>query len=106
MPIRPSSAEEEYFAREEIEKLYKLARQQDAKKQAAEREALKKSHWMKCPKCGNDLHTVHLPGVEVDHCFHCNGTWLDQGEMDKIARLGQHAGDLDKMVQALKPPKR
>jgi len=40
---------------------------------------------MHCPKCGMTLQTITYRGVEVDRCFSCNGTWLDEGELEKIA---------------------
>ena len=44
----------------------------------------KELHWMHCPKCGQDLVTLKLHGVEVDQCPHCNGMWLDAGELEQV----------------------
>ena len=52
---KPSKAEDEYFARQELERRKKWAKEQAANMAAAEKENLKKAHWMKCPKCGMDL---------------------------------------------------
>jgi len=52
---------------------------------AAELETLKKTHWMRCPKCGFELQTIRFKGLAVDKCFHCNGTWLDAGELETLA---------------------
>ena len=86
MSDKPSNTEEEYFARENAERLRKLAA--DQKKQLAddERQALKKQHFMRCPKCGMELKEVKVSGVQVDRCFSCNGTWLDAGELEKLAK--------------------
>jgi len=81
---KPSSTEDEYFAREEIEKMRKLAIQQKAELEAKELEALKQLHYMKCPKCGFDLHTITRGKLELDTCFHCHGIWLDAGEMERL----------------------
>jgi Zn-finger nucleic acid-binding protein len=51
---------------------------------------------MKCPKCGYDLETVKFRGVSIDKCFHCNGTWLDAGELQLLA-----GGDLAEKVAAV-----
>ncbi len=85
MSDKTSSPEEEYFARENAEKLRKLAAEQKARMAAAETAALKKAHWMRCPKCGMELKTISYRGLELDRCFHCNGTWLDEGELEKLA---------------------
>ena len=80
-----SRNETEYFAREEIEKLYKLAKELAAKRAADEQESLKQLHWMHCPKCGHELHAVSFHGVEIDRCFHCHGTWLDHGDLERVS---------------------
>jgi hypothetical protein len=85
---KPSSTEEEYFAREEIEKKRKLALQQAEQMAAQQREDLKKLHYMKCPKCGMDLQTLTKGRVEIDTCFNCHGVWLDSGELDQIVSQG------------------
>ncbi len=85
---KPSSTEEEYFAREEIEKKRKLALQQAEEMAAKQREDLKKLHFMKCPKCGMDLQTLSRGKVEIDTCFNCQGVWLDAGELDQVMSQG------------------
>ena len=55
---KPSQHEDEYFAREDIEKKRKLALEQAQELAASEREELKTLHYMKCPKCGMDLQTL------------------------------------------------
>lgn len=81
---KPSNAEDEYFAREDIEKKRKLAFQQAQILAEQQREALKTLHWMKCPKCGLDLHTLKHGAVDVDTCFNCDGVWLDKGELEHL----------------------
>lgn len=81
---KPSSQEDEYFAREEIEKKRKLALQQAAETEAKERERLKQLHHMKCPKCGMNLSEIAKGKVVLDTCFNCHGIWLDQGELERL----------------------
>lgn len=85
MADKPSNPEEDYFAREEVEKRYRLAKEMAEREKADEAEKLRQAHWMKCPKCGHDLSTVTVRGVEIDKCFHCNGMFLDDGEFEKLA---------------------
>jgi len=80
---KPSRNEDEYFARQEAERL-NLLRQQDTAERAA-RERL--SHFMKCPKCGGSLQTETLQGIQVDRCPDCQGIWLDH---DEVATLMKH----------------
>lgn len=89
---KPSSTEEEYFAREEIEKKRKLALQQSAQTAEKQREDLKKLHWMKCPKCGMDLQTLKQGNVELETCFNCGGVFLDSGELEQLMAQHGHEG--------------
>ena len=81
---KPSTLEDEYFAREDIEKKRKLALDQARETAEKQRVALRELHHMKCPKCGMDLHTLRKGSVEIDTCFHCHGMWLDAGELEKL----------------------
>jgi hypothetical protein len=84
MSVKPSDNEEEYFARLEMERRRAAAKEHDARMQAAERERLKALHHMKCPKCGSDLEEIEFGTIRVDKCFHCEGLWLDKGELEAI----------------------
>jgi hypothetical protein len=86
MPLnKPSETEEEYFAREEAAKQHRLALEKARAMAEEERAALKAAHWMRCPKCGMELRTMRFRDVNVDRCFNCHGTWLDEGELETIA---------------------
>lgn len=85
----PSSAEDEFFAREDAEKKRKLALAVKQETAAAERERLRALHHMRCPKCGLGLQEVAFRGVDADVCFSCGGVFLDRGEIDRIARPEQ-----------------
>jgi uncharacterized protein len=82
---KPTQTEEEYFARENAERLRKLTAEQKKSLAQADREKLKQQHYMRCPKCGMELKEIAVRGVQVDRCFSCNGTWLDAGELEKLA---------------------
>ena len=85
MSNKPSSTEDEYFAREDAEKKRKIALEQQKKLAQSERDELKKLHYMHCPKCGMQLQPIRFHQIEIDRCFSCHGTWLDQGELEKVA---------------------
>lgn len=82
---KPSHEEEEFFAKEEATRLHNLAIERARRMQEAEIDALKKAHWMRCPKDGFELTTIKFKGLSVEKCFHCNGTWLDAGELEALA---------------------
>ncbi|HEY0142244.1 MAG TPA: zf-TFIIB domain-containing protein [Thermoanaerobaculia bacterium] len=83
---KPSRAEDEYFAKQEIERRKKWAQEQAGKMAADEKDRLKQAHWMKCPKCGMDLQEIGLHGVKVDQCANCGGIFLDAGELDQLSK--------------------
>ena len=83
---KPSKAEDEYFARQELERRQKWAQEQAAKMAIEEKERVKQAHWMKCPKCGMDLQEIELHGVKVDQCANCGGIFLDAGELDQLEK--------------------
>ena len=83
---KPSRNEDEYVARQEVERRTQCAQDQASKMAADEMERTKQAHWMKCPKCGMDLQEISLHGVKVDQCAHCGGVFLDAGELDQLSK--------------------
>ena len=81
-PEKPSKNEDEYFARRDAE----LLRQQREAAQKSAAEAERKSHYMKCPKCGYDLITGEWDGIQIDQCTHCHGIWFDAGEAEALIK--------------------
>ena len=85
MVYQPSDKEQEYFLKQEMERLKKLREEHRARKQEEEAKRLKELHFMHCPKCGVELHTItSQEGMEVDVCPGCGGIWLDACELDQI----------------------
>jgi hypothetical protein len=82
MPEKPSRNEDEYFAKRDAE----LLRQQRDAAQKAATDAERKTHYMKCPKCGFNLITGEWHGVEIDQCTNCHGIWFDAGEAESLLR--------------------
>ena len=98
--VKPSKDEDEYFAREEAEKLRQRAFEQRSALADSEREALRVLHHLKCPNCGLNLQTVKHGSVDVDTCFNCHGVFLHAGELAKILKdeHEQHRGTVMKAI--------
>lgn len=79
---KPSKNEDEYFARRDAE----LLRQQRAAAQQAAAAEERKTHYMKCPKCGYDLITGDWDNIQIDQCTHCHGIWFDAGEAEALIK--------------------
>jgi hypothetical protein len=102
---KPSETEDEYFAREQAAKLHALAVQRKRQTEKAEQERLQKLHFMHCPKCGFNLDTISFRGVQIDRCFHCGGTWLDEGELEQLTGKGEPGGLLKEIVALFRGPR-
>jgi len=81
---RPSDKEQEYFIRKDLERLKAMREEHLKQQQEDERAKLKELHFMHCTKCGQQMATVMLTGVEVELCPGCGGMYLDQGELAKL----------------------
>ncbi len=83
---KPSRNEEEYFAKQDAE----LIQKRKAALEAAEQSAERKSHYMRCPKCGGRLQTEEFHAVQIDRCPECHGLWLDAEEIDAVVAHEDH----------------
>ncbi len=92
MPYTPSEKEQEYFVRQEMERLRRLREEHRQKVEAEERQKLKDLHWMHCPKCGVEMSSIHMRGVEVELCPGCGGLFLDAGELDQAVEMASRGG--------------
>ena len=100
MSVKPSEKEEEYFARVELERRKKFEEEKRKRLAEEEKRRLKELHYMRCPKCGMELSEIDYKGIRVDKCLHCEGIWLDAGELEAIAKLEKTS--LDKLFSVFK----
>jgi uncharacterized protein len=95
--------EDEYFAREEFERIRKIAEENAAQMRKQEIEELRQLHWMRCPKDGMELAEIEYAGVKVDKCTHCGGIYLDPGELETLlAKNEQQDGMLGKILNVFR----
>lgn len=92
MPYQPSEKEQEYFLREEMQRLRQLREERRRRREEDERRKLKELHWMHCPKCGVEMATTTMYAVEVEVCPGCGGIFLDAGELDKVLEENTRGG--------------
>ena len=83
MSVQPMEQEAAYCARVEIERRNRPAAQES---RAAEEErqrvfAVAQQH---CPTCGAPLVTVAYHSIVIDQCAHCQGGWLDCGNLAQV----------------------
>ncbi|MDG1483194.1 MAG: zf-TFIIB domain-containing protein [Myxococcota bacterium] len=83
--------EEDYFRKQDQEKL-RAMREEAARKKADEAEAeLRKLHHFKCGKCGHDMSTQIFKGIEIEACSNCGAVLLDPGELEQL--VGEDEGN-------------
>jgi hypothetical protein len=96
---KPSEKEEEYFARQAIERMKKEAEARQAAMAGEEKKRLKELHYMHCPKCGQPLQEIEYKGVKIDRCMNCEGIWLDSGELELVTQKEGHLGRVLKLFK-------
>lgn len=84
---KPSRNEDEYFVKQDAELIKEQRHRLDAERSRAER----RSHFMKCPKCGADLTETEFHHLKIDRCTECGGLWLDKGEMEMLEHVDSSA---------------
>ena len=97
MTDKPSKNEDEYFARRDAEL---LRQQREAARQSAV-DLERKTHYMKCPKCGYDLITGDWDGIQIDQCTNCHGIWCDAGEVEDILKRKIQPNILGRIFRAV-----
>lgn len=101
MPDKSSvSPEDEYFAKEDLEKLKRIRAQRDQERAARAADAKRVAHWMKCPKCGSDLKETTQHNIAVDVCTGCGGVWFDAGELDTL--LGARESAVSRLLRSFR----
>jgi uncharacterized protein len=81
---KPSNQEDEYFAREDAERLRKLHYEEQRRLAAHEKEALRKLHAGRCSGCGAQLVPERIGDVTIQHCPACGGAFLDRKAWEHI----------------------
>lgn len=82
---KPSHGEDEYFAKEEAEKLKRLALKRHNELEEHQKEELKKLHWLHCGYCGAKMDEIIFKGVAIHKCFQCGSVLLNDGELEKLS---------------------
>ena len=97
---KPSESEDEFFARQDAEKRRKLALERARALKEAELAQLKALHFMHCPKCGFQLETITFHELQIERCYHCGATCLDEGELERLA--GKEPGFMQRVISVFK----
>jgi uncharacterized protein len=81
---KPSTTEDEYFARENAERLRQLHYEEQKRLRQSEKDALRELHAGRCPQCGALMVPENAAGVRILHCPACGGAFLDNASWDLL----------------------
>jgi hypothetical protein len=81
---KPSTLEEEYFAREDAERIRKLHAEEQSRLKQSEKDALRKLHGGRCSNCGALMVPEQVGDLRILHCPACGGAFLDKAAWDYI----------------------
>ena len=79
---KASNQEDEYFVREDAERLRKLHAEEQSRLKQSEKDALRKKHAGRCSGCGALMVPEQAGEVGILHCPACGGAFLDKGAWD------------------------
>lgn len=80
-----SNPEEEYFKRQELQKLAALRAQQEEQNLEDALRERRELHYNRCGRCGDQMEPKIFQGVEIDICPSCGAVLLDPGELEELA---------------------
>src|SRR5438270_9162814 len=90
-----SHNEEEYFAKENLEKLRKLHHDKVKQLDEAAKAELKSKFSNRCPNCGMEMQKLPAyQGVVLMRCFNCGGAFVPpeaSGTLKKKSQAKEHA---------------
>ena len=78
MARKTTENEDEYFAREDAERLRKLHAEEQARLAQHEKDALRTLHAGRCSNCGAMMVPEKAGAVQILHCPACGGAFLDR----------------------------
>jgi hypothetical protein len=96
--FKPGEQEDEYFAREDAERLRKLHLEEQARMQGNERAALKASHGGRCANCGALMVPEQAGKVTFLHCPACGGAFLPRASWDFLQAHAEKHSVMDAVL--------
>jgi hypothetical protein len=90
--------ENRYFAEQDKKLKERLRQQVVAEDEAGARELAQ----MRCPKCGEQMKTEKLLGVQAEICPGCKGVFLDPGELEQVVDHDRKTGWLTRYLERIR----
>ena len=87
-----STLEDEYFVREDAERIRQLHLEEMRRLKEHEREELRRLHHGHCSECGWLVVPEKLGEVAVFHCLNCGGAFLPRSSWEKLHKAAESHG--------------
>jgi predicted RNA-binding Zn-ribbon protein involved in translation (DUF1610 family) len=89
---KPSTLEDEYFVREDAERIRQLHLQEVRRLKEHEKEELRRLHHGHCAECGVLVLPEKVADVAIFHCPNCGGAILPRSSWEKLHRATEPHG--------------
>jgi uncharacterized protein len=98
---KPSTLEDEYFVREDAERIRLLHYEEQRRLKQHEKEELRKLHQGRCAECGMQLVPEKVGDIIVYHCPNCGGAFLPRRAWEALHKAAEPHGALMAVVDAV-----
>ncbi|MCF8060280.1 MAG: zf-TFIIB domain-containing protein [Bacteriovoracaceae bacterium] len=90
--VEKKCSREEDFYRDNEDYLNERRKKLDIVRKEIKIKKSKEPHWLRCPKCGSEMHEFKLLGILIDKCEGCNGLFFDNGELETLLDISDRRG--------------
>ena len=87
--VKPSTLEDEYFVREDAERIRQLHLEEMRRLQEHEKEERRQLHEGHCPGCGMLLVPEKIGDVVLHHCLSCGGAFLPRKSWEALHKADE-----------------
>jgi uncharacterized OB-fold protein len=98
---KPSTLEDEYFVREDAERIRQLHYEEQRRLKEHEKEALRKLHQGRCAECGAQLVPERIGDILVYHCPSCGGAFLPRRSWEALYKKAAEPHGMAAVVAAV-----
>ena len=95
---KPSTLEDEYFVREDAERIRQLHYQEMRRLKEHEKEELRRLHHGNCSECGMLLVPEKIGAVLLCHCLNCGGAFLPRRSWEALHMAEEPHGVVDAVL--------
>ena len=95
---KPSRLEDEYFVREDAERIRQLHYQEIRRLKEHEKEERRRQHQGYCPECGMLLVPEKIGDIVLHHCPSCGGAFLPRSSWEVLHKAGEQHPIMDAVL--------